>query len=48
MPSKRAVVKKDIKKAGHDMKVVGEDVEKAMKAAGSDVKKAGAKLKKKL
>ena len=44
----KSKVKADVKKVGHDMKVAGKDVEKAVEKGGHDLKKAGGKIKKKI
>jgi hypothetical protein len=49
MPTKRRdKVEADLKKAGHDAKQAGKDIENADEKGARGVNKAGGKLKKKL
>ncbi len=45
---RRDKVDADLKKAGHDAKKAGKDIESAVEKGARDVKTAGSKLKKKL
>jgi hypothetical protein len=38
----------DVKKVGHDMKMAGKDVEKAVEKGARDMKTAGRKIRKKV
>jgi hypothetical protein len=41
-------VEADVKKVGHDMKMAGKDIEKAVEKGAHDLKRVGRKIKKKV